>query len=74
MKEKVVHLAPDKPAKLDCPECACAGWKHRLRFKRSMSEQWGCVVTRHDVYRCPGCGGKFVATNGREPRLAADWI
>lgn len=74
MTEKTVQLAPEKPVKFDCPECACDGWKHRLKFKRSSSEQWGCCVTRHDVYKCPGCRGKFVSTNGREPDLAAEWL
>lgn len=79
MPEKIVHLAPKEPGVFVCPEhqeygCTGTSGRRRLKFLRSLSEQWGCVVTRHDVYRCPVCRGKFVSTNGGEPEPAAEWI
>lgn len=71
---KTVTLAPEKPPKFHCPECAVEGVKTTIRFLRSLSEQWGCVVTRHDVYSCRKCRTKLVSTNGGEPEIAADWI
>lgn len=47
---------------------------HRLTYLRSLGETWGSVRTRHDVYRCRACRGKFVSTNGREPEAAADHV
>lgn len=47
---------------------------HRLTFLHSFTEQWGTCVTRHDVYRCRGCGERWVSTNGREPQVAAQGI
>ena len=73
-EHELVQLAPKEPVKHNCPDCKENGTKCRLRYLRSFYEQWGSVVTRHDVYRCrKGCG-KFVSTNGREPELAADWV
>lgn len=73
--EELVHLAKERqrPAPF-CPECACNDTKSRLRFLHSFSEQWGCVVTRHDVYCCRNGCGRFVSTNNREPELAAPGI
>lgn len=75
--QKTVHLAPPEPPRLKCPECSIddpSPNRRHLTLLRSFSEQWGYVVTRHDVYRCRYCRTKFVSTNGREPEIAADWV
>lgn len=46
----------------------------RLTYVRCRHERWGTCVTRHDVYRCRACRGKFVSTNGREPQAAAHYM
>lgn len=77
-----VHLAPPEPLLHKCPECTVSETRRfphdnkvfRLTYLRSLHETWGTCITRHDVYRCRACRGKFVSTNGREPELAADWV
>ncbi len=73
------NLAPEKPPKLQCPndgEYGCHGPSKRrhITFLYSVSEAWGSVVTRHDVYRCRCCHTRFVSTNGGEPQEASDQI
>lgn len=77
-----VYLAPAEPLLHKCPDCteneraskARVKKTYRLTFLHSFTETWGCVVTRHDVYRCRGCGERWVSTNGREPDVAAPGI
>lgn len=52
-----------------------------MRYKHDLSEQWGCVVTVHQVFRCQDCGenwvrsGHFsVETNGKPNGLTKDSI
>lgn len=74
-----VRLAPEVPLLHLCPDCteneksvkAYLRKTYRLTYLRSLGETWGCVVTRHDVYRCRNCREKWVSTNGREPEVAA---
>lgn len=77
-----VYLAPKEPLLHKCPDCteneksvkAYLRKTYRLTYLRSLGETWGCVVTRHDVYRCRTCREKWVSTNGREPEVAAPGI
>lgn len=69
--DKVINLAPPEPLKFHCPECAVDNHKAGLRYTENMSEQWGCVVTRHDFYRCRSCHQRFVSTNGGKPEIAS---
>lgn len=69
--EKTVLLAPKKPNQFNCPECDVDNEKTPLKFKHSVTTQWGCCVTRYDYYRCKLCRQKFVSTNGQDPDLAA---
>lgn len=70
--DELVHSAPPHPYAFVCPDCGDDYPDAYLRFGYSMSEQWGCVVTRHDFSRCPVCKGTYVSTNGGEPDLACD--
>lgn len=80
--EPLLHKCPDCEAneeegRLNRKKAGIGGIRkqtHRLTYLRSFTEQWGCVVTRHDVYRCRNCGEKWVSTNGREPEVAAPGI
>lgn len=75
IEDKLIHLAPATPREFKCPECRVEGCPRQpLKFLRSLPEQWGTVVTWHDVYRCQRCKEKFVSTNGRAPEIAATWV
>lgn len=81
-KGRTIVIAPPKPLLHECPDCteeekATPAYKrrvYRLTYLRSLHEQWGDVVTRHDVYRCRVCRTKWVSTNGREPEVTIDDI
>lgn len=70
-EHELVRLAPLTPRTFLCPECRADRVKTTLRFRHSSSEQWGCVVTRHDYYSCRRGHGRFVSTNGSPPETAA---
>lgn len=75
-----VLLAPPRPLLWECPDCtaeeaSAPPYLRRtftMRFGYSLTEQWGCVVTRHDFYKCRECRETYVSTNGRGPDVAAD--
>lgn len=81
-----ILLAPPEPLLHRCPDCTAEeeDWVkrtkalvrkvYRLQYLRSLSEQWGSCITRHDVYRCRNCRAKYVSTNGGEPQVAADGL